>query len=117
MGGAYRQLVAHLRDICPALALALPAGLIAFASWQRARYFGNTAPLLVATLFLIFGLATPHYQGFGFQLLAVPFLFVFVAGILADLLETRQRALVLGCICGLLGASALWNLVQLAQAG
>ena len=41
------------------------------------------------------------------------FLFVFVSGVFADLLETRQsRSSRLAC-AGLLGASAVWNLVQL----
>ena len=57
--------------------------------------FGNTAPLLVALIFLLLAVATPHYPGLGFNLIAVPFLFVFVAGITADLLETPQRGLVL----------------------
>jgi hypothetical protein len=66
---------------------------------------------------LLLGFATPHYQGLGFQLIAVPFLFVFVAGICADLLETKQRTLVLACTFGLLLAYASWSLVELARAG
>ena len=44
------------------------------------------------------------------------FLFVFVAGVFADLLETQQRILVTAALCGLLGASAIWNLLQLWRA-
>jgi NO-binding membrane sensor protein with MHYT domain len=85
--------------------------------WPRARYFGNTAPLLVAALCLVLGIAAPHYQGLGFRLVALPFLFVFVSGIFADLLETKQRMLVLASISGLLLAYAFWSLSELARAG
>jgi hypothetical protein len=44
------------------------------------------------------------------------FLFVFVSGIFADLLETRQSLLVTAVLCGLLSSSAIWNLLQLWRA-
>jgi hypothetical protein len=113
MAGAYQRVLSQLAQSSPVLVIALPAALIAYAAWRRARYFGNTAPLLVAVLFLLLGLGTPHYPGLGFELMAVPFLFVFVAGLAADLLESRQRPLVLACIWGLLLANALWNVGQL----
>jgi len=114
---AYRELFAVLGQNSPALVFALPVALVTYALWPRTRYFGNTAPLLVAVLGLLLGFATPHYQGLGFQLIAVPFLFVFVAGICADLLETKHRTLVLACTFGLLLAYASWSLVELARAG
>jgi hypothetical protein len=49
--------------------------------------------------------------------MAVPFLFVFVAGIAADLLETRHRELAKACVWGLLLANAFWNLAELARVG
>ena len=55
-----------------------------YAAWPRTRYFGNTAPLLVAVLFLVLGMAHPHVAGAGFLLAAIPFLFIFVSGVLAD---------------------------------
>jgi hypothetical protein len=85
--------------------------------WPRARYFGNTAPLLVALLCLLLGLGAPHYQGLGFQLVALPFLFVFVSGVCADLLETKQRPIVFACATGLLLAYAIWSLTELTRAG
>jgi hypothetical protein len=94
MPGAYRELLLQLGQGSPALLLALPVALVTYVAWPRARYFGNTAPLLVASLCWLLGFAAPHYQGWGFQLVALPFFFVFVAGICADLLETKQRALV-----------------------
>ena len=43
------------------------------------------------------------------------FLFVFVSGVFADLLETQQSLLVTAGLSGLLSASAIWNLYQLAR--
>ena len=113
--GAYRQVLSHLGQMSPALALALPVAVITYVVWPRTRYFGNTAPLLVAGLCVLLGLATPHYPGFGFQLIAVAFLFVFVAGVAADLLETPMRSLVIAFLVGLLGAYVLWCLLELAR--
>jgi hypothetical protein len=117
MPGAYARVMAQFGQSGPALLVALPVSLISYLVWRRPRYFGNTAPLMVAALFLIFSLGTPHFPGFGFQLMAAPFWFVFVAGIAADLLETRRRELVTACIWGLLLANALWNLAELARVG
>jgi hypothetical protein len=47
----------------------------------------------------------------------LPFLFVFVSGIFADLLETKQRTLVLASISGLLLAYSFWSLSELARVG
>jgi hypothetical protein len=49
--------------------------------------------------------------------MAIPFLFVFVAGIAADLLETRFRQLAQAAVWGLLAANAAWHLWELARAG
>jgi hypothetical protein len=117
MEGAYPQILYHLGHSGPVLLLALPVTLFALFVLRRARYFGNLAPLLVASLFLVLAFSSPHYPGLGFWLVAAPFLFVFVAGVSADLLETRYRALVQACVWGLLIANALWNLAELAQAG
>jgi hypothetical protein len=50
-------------------------------------------------------------------LVALPFFFVFIAGVCADLLETRQRVLVLASLLGLLSAYAVLSLARLALAG
>jgi len=117
MPQAYQMLFRHLQQDSPALLLASPAALITYAIWRRSRYFGNTAPLLTATLFLLLGLASPHYPGLGFQLVAVPFLFVFVSGVAADLLETSHHIPVQAGVWSLLAANALLNLIELARVG
>jgi len=117
MAGAYRELLLQLGQNCPAMLLALPVALVTYAIWPRTRYFGNTAPLIVAALCLVLGFVTPHYQGLGFQLVALPFLFVFVAGISADLFESKQRSLAMACVVGLLAAYAIWSVSELARIG
>jgi hypothetical protein len=114
---SYQRLLGQIGQAGPALLVTFPAALIVYFMWPRSRYFGNTAPLLVSVLFLILGVGMPHYPGAGFLMMAVPFLFVFVAGVAADLLETHQRAAVMACIWGLLLANALWNLMELARVG
>jgi hypothetical protein len=113
--GVYKQVVIQIARACPALALALPVALTTYAAWPRTRYFGNTAPLLVAVLFIVLGMAHPHVAGAGFLLAAVPFLFVFVSGVLADLLETKYRPLVAACIVALLVTYIARTLLALAQ--
>jgi len=114
---AYQRALGQIGQAGPALLVTFPAALIVYCIWPRSRYFGNTAPLLVAALFLVLGMGMPHFAGAGFLLMAVPFLFVFVGGVAADLLESRQRGAVLACIWGLLVANALWNLMELARVG
>lgn len=113
--GVYKQVAVQIGRACPALALALPVTLTAYVVWPRTRYFGNTAPLLVAALFVVLGMAHPHVAGAGFLLAAIPFLFLFVSGVLADLMETRYRSLVTACVFGMLAAYVVWSLVNLAQ--
>lgn len=115
MPQAYHQVLAQLGQSSPALVLALPVALITYCSWPRARYFSNMAPLLVAALFLSLALGMPHYPGLGFQFMTIPFLFVFVAGIAADLLETRHRQVALAAVWGLLVANGAWNVWELAR--
>jgi hypothetical protein len=113
MSVSYRNAVQTIFVGSPPLMLALPVALIAYLGWKRTRYFGNTAPLLIALLMLILALAAPNFPGRGFHLTMLVFLFVFVAGVFADLLETQQSPLVMAGLCGLLSASAVWNLLQL----
>ncbi len=115
MKGAYAQSLLHLLDAGPAFVLMLPLAVIVYALWRRARYFGNAAPLLVGLFLFILVIATPHYPGFGFTLIALPFLFVFVSGVAADLLETPARPIVLPLICAFIASGALWNFWQLLR--
>jgi hypothetical protein len=114
---AYTVGLRHIFLGSPPLMLALPAALAAYLAWKRARYFGNTAPLGIALLLFVLAIAAaPQFSGFGFQLAALVFLFVFVAGVFADLLETRRGPIAKASLSGLLIASAIWNLLLLGGA-
>jgi hypothetical protein len=115
MSVSYRNAMQTIFADSPPLRVALPVALIAYFGWKRMRYFGNTAPLLIAALLLILALAAPNFPGQGFHLTMLVFLLVFVAGVFADLLETQQSLLATAGLCGLLSASAIWNLYQLAR--
>ena len=113
MAETWGEALTPIRQTSPVLLVALAVTVVTFLAWRRARYFGNWAPLLVGGLFLLFGLANPHYPEAGAALVAVPFLFVFVGGVMADLLETQYRLPVSAGILGLLCVYALWSLTEL----
>ncbi len=115
MMASYSQTLKTLFAHCPALMLALPVALIAYFGWRRARYFGNTAPLLMAAMLFLLAVASPDFPGQGFHLAMLVFLFVFVAGVFADLVETRHGKFVTAGMASLLGAAGLWNVVQLLR--
>jgi hypothetical protein len=99
----------------PTWALVLPVTVVTYGLWRRTRYFGNTAPLLVAAAFVILAMAHPHSGGAGFLLAAVPFLYIFVSGVLADLMETSYRPLILPCVLVILVTYVAGTLIALAQ--
>jgi len=117
MGGAYLQLRNEIIAAGPVMVLLVPAAFFAFAFWKRCRYFGNTAPLLVAILFAVLRVGCPHTPDSVLSLAATIFLFVFVAGILADMLETRYQERVAALIVGILAANAVWDVVGLLRIG
>src|SRR5271168_1838943 len=113
--GVYKQVATQVGRACPALAVAFPVAIVTYAAWPRTRYFGNTAPLLVGARFLMLGMAHPHAGGEGFLLAAVPFLMIFVSGVLADLMETRYRPCMTAGVVGMLAAYVVWSFLSLAQ--
>ncbi len=89
-----------------------------FALWPRARYFGNAAPLLTALLLVLIGLCMQHFAGLVFLFIALPFLILFMAGVSADLLETKYAVFANAVIVGVLIANAIVDiggLLQLSQ--
>lgn len=115
MPGAYLQVAKEIAGSGPVLVVLVPVALFTYVFWPRCRYFGNTAPLLVALLFLAMRVASPHGPESVFSLIGVVFLFVFVAGIMADLLQTPRRELVAAVLTGLIAANGLWSLIGLAK--
>jgi hypothetical protein len=117
MPGAYFLLLKEVSESGPVLLLLAPAALAVYLGWRRTRYFGNAAPLMMAGLFLLLRLLSPHASGSVFILTAVVFLFVFIAGIAADLLETKASETITAIVVGLVSANAFWDLVALARIG
>jgi hypothetical protein len=113
--GVYKQVAVQIGRACPAMALAFPVAIFTYALWPRTRYFGNTAPLLVAVLFIALAMAHPDVAGAGFLLASVPFLLLFVSGVLADLIETGHRPLVTACVVALLVTYVARTLLALAE--
>jgi hypothetical protein len=115
MMASYSQTLKAMASYSPALMWALPVALIAYFGWRRARYFGNSAPLLVAVLMFVLAVGSPDFSGQGFHLATLVFLFVFVAGVFADLVETRQGFFVIVGVSGLLVAAGLRNVTELLR--
>lgn len=116
LGFSWQSTALNLFRGSPPLLFLLPVALLIYAGWKRSRYFGNTAPLLIAALMLVLAMGAPTFPGEGFHLTALVFLFVFAAGVFADMLETLNRYPVIACLVGLLGAGAIWNVLQLVRA-
>jgi len=74
------------------IVVATLVALLLYVSTRRCRYFGNTAPLVM--IFLLFPLVTTQTASQPW-LWALPFLFTFVGGVFADVLEMRQRKMFL----------------------
>ena len=117
MAGAYLQVMREVAESGPVLLLLIPAAFATYILWPRTRYFGNAAPLIMAASFLALRVLSPHDPDSVFSLAAAVFLFVFLAGIAADLLETKSRELVTAVLLGLLAANGLWNVLGLARIG
>jgi len=115
VAGVYRAVAADMLRACPALALLLPVAVVVYCFWPRTRYFGNTAPGLVAVVFVGLGMGHPDLAGAGFLLASIPFVLIFVSGVLADLMETRYRLLVTASVSGLMAADILSTVHKLIQ--
>jgi hypothetical protein len=66
------------------------AALTAYGSWRRARYFGNTAPLLTGLAVVLLFSLVPAIRIWD-ATLGLSFVFIFIGGMAADFLETRFR--------------------------
>ncbi|HEX3091376.1 MAG TPA: glycosyltransferase family 39 protein [Candidatus Angelobacter sp.] len=66
------------------------AALTGYGSWPRARYFGNTAPLLTGLAGVLLFSLVPAIHIWD-ATLGLCFVFIFIGGLAADFLETRAR--------------------------
>jgi len=93
----------------------LVTSLLTFAIWRRTRYFGNAAPLITAGLLIAAALSMQHFAGVVFFFVGLPFLVLFMAGVSADLLETRYAVFANAIIVGVLIANAVYDIGGLLQ--
>jgi hypothetical protein len=90
------------------------AALTTYGSWARSRYFGNTAPLITAlAAVLLFSLA-PAIRIWD-ATLGLSFVFIFIGGLAADLLETRFFKTVTMLLTACFILRAVQTLVALAH--
>jgi hypothetical protein len=101
----------------PGVLAALAAALIGFAAWKRPRFFGVTAPLVSFGVLIVLGITLPHLGGYDLFVASLPFAFVFIAGVFADLLETAHGGLVTGILTGILAAHAALSVAGLIRIG
>lgn len=73
----------------PAFTTLLAVTVGVWLGWRRARFFGTAAPLIVAAVLVLVALMVAHRDVLVFLEIVLPFLFVFVAGVCADLLELK----------------------------
>ena len=93
-------------------------GLKTFGAGMRGIGLTSSVLCLAAALVAgnaLLGMAHPHVAGAGFFFASVPFLLVFVSGVLADLLETSYRPLIMACVVTLLLTYVARTLLALAQ--
>jgi hypothetical protein len=88
--------------------------LTAYGSWARARYFGNSAPLITAfSAVLLFSLV-PAIHVWN-ATLGLSFMFIFIGGIAADFLETRFRLSVTAILLAGLALRIVLTLIDLSR--
>jgi len=88
--------------------------LTTYLSWPRARYFGNTAPLVtgLAAVFLFTLVPAIHIWN---ATLGLSFGLIFVGGLAADFLETRYRLPVTASLLACFLVRAVLTLQAIAQ--
>jgi hypothetical protein len=97
------------------IVVAAAVAVIVYCWSRRSRYFGNTAPLLM--LLLLFPLYTTQVVSAPW-IWALPFLFTFVGGVFADVLDnsrtSRQRRMFVVLTAGVVVTQAVLCWVAMA---
>jgi Dolichyl-phosphate-mannose-protein mannosyltransferase len=111
MRASYLLLAAFLLRQPTSLLLLLVA-LGSYFAWKRTRFFGTRAPLIVFALAMLIEIGLPHSN---FQFVALPFAYVFISGVMTDLLESKQAPIALGLVIGILLGHMLISLAGLIR--
>jgi 4-amino-4-deoxy-L-arabinose transferase-like glycosyltransferase len=109
------SLIARFLAEMPSVLLLFVVALVGFAAWPKTRYFSTAAPLIIFVLLALLGVGMPHQGGIDFFRIALPFAYVFIAGVIADLLQTRWSELITAVLAAILLAHAVFSVVGLAR--
>jgi hypothetical protein len=99
----------------PTSLLLLLIAIVTFAVWKRTRFFGTAAPLIVFSILILLGIAMPFQGGMAFYIMALPFSYVFISGVMVDLLESKISPVALGVVMGVLLGHIGMNLIWLTR--
>lgn len=84
-------LLGSVRYTNPAFLTLLLAGFVLWLARRRARWFGNTAPLIVLLAVVLFMPVYPWPESFRLWIPGIAFFFMFLGGVFADVIETPRR--------------------------
>lgn len=115
---SYRLIGHFYWDNSAPVLLLLAVALASYLFWPRTRYFGTTAPLLAALFCLFLSLLMPRTGGLLFLFVSLPLVYVFIAGVFTDLLETKYSTAVAGGLVGAIlvhGIASAMGLLQLTH--
>jgi hypothetical protein len=110
-----RILLRFFFDATPGALLTFVFAIAAWSAWPRTRFFGNTAPLIVFALLLAMGLLFRESGARTILFAALPFLLLFVAGVFADLIESKLQAPALAVIFAVIAAQAAYSIASLMR--
>jgi hypothetical protein len=109
-------LLGAVRYTNPAFLTLLLAGFVLWLGWRRARWFGNTAPVIVLIAVPLFMPVYPWPESFRLWIPGIAFLFMFLGGAFADALDSRRRKLALAVAATLLLLDIGFGLVHTFRA-
>jgi len=110
-----RMLANFFFDAAPAALLALGFALVAWCASRRSRFFGNTAPLIVFLFLVAMSVMFPQNGAGAILFAGLPFLLLFIAGVFADLIESRLQSPTHAVIFALIAAQAAYSIVSLMR--
>jgi hypothetical protein len=110
-----RILLKFFFDAAPGTLIASACAIATWIAWPRTRFFGNTAPLLVFVLLLVMGTLFPENGASAILFATLPFLILFVAGVFADLVESKHQAPALAVIFAIIAAQAAYSIASLVR--
>jgi hypothetical protein len=110
-----RMLARFFFDAAPGALLTFPIAFAAWIAWPRTRFFGNTAPLIVFLFLLAMGIFLPENGAGAILFASLPLLLLFVAGVFADLVESKFQAPALAVIFAIIAAQAAYSIASLVR--